>query len=228
MAAASGAFVLRARGVESEADVGFSALNQMAWKLLAYLPELDHAAREALEVALGLDAGAPPDLPLVSTAMLMFLCQARATTPLLIVVDDLPCVDRLSAEVLSFVARRVPGSRIGFLGAARPGDDGFFDRSGLPEHALGPLPRAAAEQLIASRFPGLAAEVRARVLAEAGGNPLALLELPAALSDDQRTAAAVLPAALPLTGRLREAFAPRIAGLPAPARRLLLAAALDR
>ena len=227
MAAASGAFVLRARGVESEADVGFSALNQMVWKLLAYLPELDHAAREALEVALGLDAGAPPDLPLVSTAMLVFLCQARAITPLLIVIDDLPCVDRLSAEVLGFVARRVSGSRIGFLGAARPGDDGFFDRSGLPEHALGPLPKAAAGELVASRFPGLAAEVRARVLAEAGGNPLALLELPAALSDAQRTAAAVLPAALPLTGRLREAFAPRIAGLPAPARRLLLLAALD-
>jgi DNA-binding CsgD family transcriptional regulator len=227
MAAASGTAVLRGRGVRSEADVGFGALNQVLLPLVPYCPLLAETHRRALRVPLGLDDGPPPDQLLVSAAALELLRHASRASAVLIVIDDLPLLDRQSACVLSFVSRRVSGSRIGFLAASRGGEDSFFDGSGLPEHELTPLAEAAAEELLVSRFPGLAAQVRARVLAEARGNPLALLELPAALSDPQRAGSVPLPSALPLTRRLRALFSPRVAELPGAARRLLLLAALD-
>ena len=227
MAAASGTAVLRGRGAQSEADVGFGALNQVLLPLVPYYPLLAETHRRALKVPLGLDDGPPPDQLLVSAAVLELLRRASRTSAVLIVIDDLPLLDRQSACVLSFVSRRVSGSRIGFLAGSRGGEDSFFDGSGLPEHELTPLAEAAAEEPVASRFPGLAAQVRARVLAEAQGNPLALVELPAALSGPQRAGSVPLPPALPLTRRLRALFSPRVAELPGAARRLLLLAALD-
>jgi len=94
-------------------------------------------------------------------------------------VDDLPWLDRASAVVLGVVARRLAGSRVGFLAVYRSGEDGFFDRGGLPVHEVLPLSEAAATKLVGDRFPALAPRVRQRLLAEAQGNPLALLELPA-------------------------------------------------
>ena len=143
------------------------------------------------------------------------------------VVDDLPWLDRASAGVLGFVARRLAGSRVGFLAASRPGQESFFERAGLARHELGPLDEQDAIALVRSRFPNLAPQVRERVVAEAQGNPLALLELPAALSDAQRVAAEALPVALPLSVRLQAVFASRVADLPARTRWLLLLAALD-
>src|SRR5579862_1971256 len=87
MADASGAIVLRARGVESEVDVGFSGLNQMTWTLIPHLRELDQTGRGALEVALGLETGPAPDLPLISATMLAFLRHARTSAPVLVVID---------------------------------------------------------------------------------------------------------------------------------------------
>src|SRR5260370_42703226 len=98
------------------------------------------------------------------------------------IVDDLPWLDRASAGVLAFVARRLAGSRVGFLAASRPGQESFFERAGLVQHELGPLDEEAASRLVSSRFPELAPRVRQRGMTEAQGNPLALLELPAALS----------------------------------------------
>jgi DNA-binding CsgD family transcriptional regulator len=116
---------------------------------------------------------------------------------------------------------------VGFLGASRPGDESFFERAGLPRCELGPLDEQAADDLIRSRFPDLAPRVRQRVVAEAQGNPLALLELPAALSGAQHVAAETLPAVLPLSRRLHAVFASRISDLPVRTRWLLLLAALD-
>jgi hypothetical protein len=145
----------------------------------------------------------------------------------LLVVDDLPWLDRPSAMVLGLVARRLTGTRIGFLGAARPEEDRFFERRTLPGHEVRPLDQAAAGELIRACFPELAPQVRRRLLAEALGNPLALVELPAALTGPQRAGLAALPAVLPLHGRLQSLFASRVTSLPDPARRLLLLAALD-
>jgi len=226
-AAVADTWVLRAAGVEFEADLTYSALHQVLLPLLGEFAQLSAAHRDALNVALGYGEGPPPARLLVSTATLTVLRQAAAARPVLMIVDDLPWLDRASARVLAFVARRLAGSRAGFLAASRPGQESFFERAGLAQHELGPLDEEAASGLVSSRFPELAPRVRQRVLAEAQGNPLALLELPAALSGAQRAAAESLPMVLPLSRRLQAVFASRASALPAPARWLLLLAVLD-
>ena len=223
----AGSVVLRAAGVEFEADLTFSALHQALLPLLGEFARLSARHRDALNAALGYGAGPPPDRLLMSTATLTVLRQAAATSPVLMIVDDLPWLDRASAGVLGFVARRLAHSRVGFLMASRPGGESFFERSGLPQHTLGPLAQEAANALVSSRFPELALQVRQRVVTEAQGNPLALLELPAALNRAQRTAADELPEVLPLSRRLQALFASKVADLPATTRRLLLLAVLE-
>ena len=178
-------------------------------------------------VALGFGDGPPPDRLVVSNATLSLLHRAGTAFSLLMVIDDLPWLDRASAIVLGFVARRLAESRVGFLAASRLGQESFFERAGLAELELGPLDDDEASDLIGARFPALAPPVRERVLAEAQGNPLALLELPATLTSAQRGALDRLPLTLPLSRRLRELFASRITDLPERARELLLLAALD-
>jgi DNA-binding CsgD family transcriptional regulator len=241
-AEAAGGRVLRAAGAEFESEVSFAGLNQLLGPLLDQAHGLSAAYRRALEVALGVREGASPDQLLLSNAVLALLTQATEPTeateaieatgttgprPVLAVVDDLPWLDRASAMVLGVVARRLPGSRVGFLAVSRSGEDGFFDRRGLPVHDVLPLTEAAAGELVGDRFPALAPRVRQRLLADARGNPLALLELPVALSGLQRAGTGPLPQWLPLSRRLRAVFDSRITALPAPARHLLLLAALD-
>ena len=226
-AAAPGITVLRGRGVQSEADVAFGVLNQLLLPLAPYCAGLGEAHRSALRAPLGVGDHDNPDRLQVSTAVFELLRLARADSRLLLVIDDLPLADRQSADVLGFLARRMSGSRIGFLASSRRGADGFFDLSGLPVHELPPLAKAEAAELLTSRFPALGARVRARILAEAQGNPLALLELPNALSEPQRAGSTALPPTLPLTARLRKVFSATLGPLPAAARRLLLLAALD-
>ncbi|WP_433286180.1 AAA family ATPase [Pseudonocardia sp. CA-142604] len=227
-AAVRGAHVLQAAGVEFEADVAYSGLNQLLFALRESLGELGEVHREALEVALGFGSGPPPDRLLVSTAALLLVRNAAVESPVLLVVDDLPWLDRASAGVLGFIARRLKGSRVGFLGAARSHAGSFFEGGDLPEHELQPLDSGAASELVAQRFPTLAPSVRQQVLAEAQGNPLALLELPTALTGPQRRAMALVPPVLPLTRRLRSLYASLIPTLPESCRRIMLLGALDR
>ena len=230
-AQAAGRRVLRAAGVEFERAVSFAGLNQLLHPLLEPLPDpargLSATYRRALAVALGVQEGAPPDQLLLSNAALALLVQAAAADPVLLVIDDLPWLDRASATVLGVVARRLAGHRVGFLAGSRAGEDGFFDRGGLPVYEVRPLSGAAAAELVGDRFPALAPPVRARLLAEAQGNPLALLELPVALTGLQRAGTGPLPGWLPLSRRLQAVFESRITALPARTRHLLLLAALD-
>ncbi|MFF2660305.1 AAA family ATPase [Kitasatospora sp. NPDC058032] len=222
-ARADGVRVLRAAGVEFEADCGYSGLNQILFPFLGALEHLDSALRDALRVALGFDGGRAPEQLLVSNAVLRLLQTVAGGKPLLVVVDDLPWVDHASTAVLGFVARRVAGLGVSFVAAARTGEPRPKGADALPGYDLPPLDDESAARLLGSRFPGLARGARRRLLAEAGGNPLALLELPAAL----RPATADSPAVLPLSSRLETLFGSRVTGLPAAARRLLLLAALE-
>ena len=226
-AAAAGIRVVRAVGAEFEAYVGFAGLNQVMHPLLGELQQLDATHRQALTVALGLGDGPPPSQFLVANAALALLRQAAATAPLLVIVDDLPWLDRASAVVLGFAARRLDGSRVGLIAAARVGEEGFFERAGLPGYELQPLDDAAATALLEDRFPALAPRVRQRLLAEAQGNPLALLELPVALNDLQLPSASGMPSVLPLSRRLQAMFAARISNLPEVTFQLLLLAVLS-
>jgi hypothetical protein len=223
-----GARVLRSAGVEFEADVGFSGLHEALIPLFAEFAQLNPAHRDALNIALGFGEGPPPERLVVSNATLALLRGTAVERPLLVIVDDLPWLDRASARTLGFAARRLAGSRVGFLAASRTGEASFFERSGLPELELQPLGEKAARGLMNARFPMLASPVRERLLTEAQGNPLAVLELPAALSGPQRAALRALPALLPLTRRLQALFRSRVAGLPERPRQLLLLVALDR
>ena len=220
--AGRGARVLRAAGVQFEADVNYSALNQLLFPLGDDMASLSPAHRTALRCALGFEVGPVPDRLVVSNAALLWLRTVAAEAPLLVVVDDLHWVDRASAEVLGFVARRLVGSPIVFLAACRSAERGFFHNGGLTEIVLPPLPAAAARTLVDRRFPELAPAVRRRLLAEAAGNPLALLELPSALDHDQRADFTTLPEVLPLTERLKELFTARVRALPDRCRLMML------
>ncbi|MFF3503304.1 AAA family ATPase [Streptomyces sp. NPDC003247] len=226
-AAHNGTRVLRAAGAEFEADIGYSALNQILLPLHGALDRLGTAGREAMTVALGFGAGPPPERLVVCNATLALLRSAAEDGPVLLIVDDLPWVDRASAAVFGFLARRISGERIRFLAASRTGVDSFFDGAGLTAYELPALDRDSAARLVDLRFPDLAHPVRRRLLDTAQGNPLALLELPGALRADQRRAREVLPPVLPLGERLRSLFVSRVRSLPAPARTLLLLATLD-
>jgi DNA-binding CsgD family transcriptional regulator len=226
-AAGSGVTVLRAAGVEFESEVAFAGLNQLLLPLLDDLEALSDAHREALCVALGLGSGPTPHRLLVSAAVLGLLARAADARPVLLVIDDLPWVDRASAGVLGFVARRMDRSRIGLLAAARTGSDSVLLHAGLPQLDVPPLDEHAATALLLARYPTLGPRVRRRVLAASEGSPLALLELPAVLTEAQRTGSDPLPPALPLGLRLQSFFAQRFAELPPPTRRMLLLTALD-
>ena len=216
--------VLRAAGTDFE-DVSFSGLNQLLLPLRADLDRLDGMQRNALSVALGLSEGMACDQLVVSNAALALLCQA-ADRPLLLIVDNLQWVDQASAMVLGFVARRLSGSRAGLLAAERTGASRL---SGLdvPGYEVLPLDDDASAKLVTTRFPDLAPGVRQRVVTEARGNCLALLDLPTGLSDLQRSALAALPTTLPLTRRLRAPLTSRVAALPAATAYLLLLAVLE-
>jgi len=225
-AEAAGTRVVRAVGAEFEAEISFSGLNAVLYPLLDGLAVLPPLHRQALSVALGLDAGAPSDRLVLSNAVLGLLRDASASRPLLVIVDDLPWLDRSSSLVLASAVRRLAGTRVGFLAALRTEAESFFDRAGLPSYALEPLDDVAATSLITQRFPALVPHARDRLVAEAQGNPLALLELPIALravSPGRRQLGDVLP----LTERLQELFASRILDLPQSTSALLLLAVLD-
>jgi DNA-binding CsgD family transcriptional regulator len=225
LGAIAGIRVLRAAGAEFE-DASFSGLNQLLLPLRTDVDRLDAPQCNALNIALGFSEGLDSDRLVVSNAALVLLRQAAADHPLLLIVDNLQWVDRASAMVLGFVARRLSGSRVGLLAAERAGGSRL---SGLdvPGYEVLPLDDDASARLVAARFPDLAPGVRQRIVTEARGNSLALLDLPSGLCDLQRSALAALPAVLPLSRRLRALFSPRVSALPAATRYLLLLAVLE-
>ncbi|MEV4320317.1 AAA family ATPase [Actinocrispum sp. NPDC049592] len=223
-AEAEGFLVLRASGVEYEADVSFSCLNQVFLPVLDHVDNLAPALADALRVALGFGTGAPPERLLVCNAALSLLCRAADNRPVLIALDDLQWVDRASAAVLTFIARRLKCARIGFLAAVRTEAGKYFEHGDLPTLLVEPLDDTASADLMDARFPLLRPRLRQRLLAEAQGNPLAILELPGAVSS---TAPPPRTGVLPLTARLQALFASRIGVLPDATRQLLLVAVLD-
>ena len=225
--AASSALVLRAAGVEFEAEVSFAGLNQLLLPLIGDLEALPPSHSDALSVALGLGAGPSPHRLLVSAAVLGLLTHTAESQPVLLVVDDVPWLDRASARVLGFVARRLGGRRIALLAAARTGSDGVLLQAGLTHLEVAPLEEHAAAALLQAHFPNLGPHIRRRVLATSEGNPLALLELPAVLTERQRTGLDALPPPLPMGSHLQKVFAQQLVRLPTATRRLLLLAALD-
>jgi DNA-binding CsgD family transcriptional regulator len=231
-AAAAGMRVLRGTGIESEAELPFAALQLLLRPGLGRLDVLPPPQAQALRGAFGL-AGTPgADRFLIGLAALSLLSELAGDGALLCLVDDAHWLDRASADALLFAARRLESEGVVLLASAR--EDGF-EAPGLPELPLARLGREASRALLAERAPGLPSALADRVLTEADGNPLALLELPAALSGGSGAAGAPvalaasleLPAPLPLPRRLQQSYYRQVAALPAPTRTFLLVAAAE-
>src|SRR5271163_725244 len=214
---AAGLRVVRVAGVESEMELAFAALQQLCAPMLGQLGGLPDPQRTALGVAFGLSTGAAPDRFLVGLAVLSLLSEAAEQQPLLCVVDDAQWLDRASAQVLGFVARRLLAERIALLFAAREPGEEF---RGLPELAVGGLGEGDARELLGSVVGGpLDERVRDRIVAETRGNPLALLELPRGVPG--------VPGVPGLAGRIEESFRRRVEVLPAATQLLMLVAAAE-
>nr|WP_285555415.1 LuxR family transcriptional regulator [Streptomyces hygroscopicus] len=226
-AEAVGARVIRVTGVQFEADVSYAVLNQLLLPLAAGFARLGEDERNALMVALGLRSGRVPDRAVIARVCLDVLRHEARQRPLLLIVDDLPWIDRPTTIVLEHLAHHLAGSRIGLLTASRTGEDSRFDPTGLPALRVLPVDDAAADALLRSAFPEMALRVRRRILTEARGNPLALLELAEALDPTQMSAGAALPEVLPLSDGIEALFASRIRQLPESTRDALLLAALE-
>jgi DNA-binding CsgD family transcriptional regulator/tetratricopeptide (TPR) repeat protein len=217
--------VARTVGVEGEIELAFAALHQLCSPNLDEMDHLPDPQRDALEVALGLIAGRPPNQFLVGLAVLNLLSEADEEQPLLCVVDDAQWLDRASARVFAFVARRLLAEKIAMVFAAREPIEAL---DGFAELRVEPLGQRDARALLESVLPArLDERVLERIVVETHGNPLALLELPRGLTPAQLAGGFGLPAALPLSKRIEQSFERRLARLPRDTRRLLLVAAAD-
>lgn len=230
---ASGMQVVRVSGVELESEIAYSALQQLCAPLMKGIDALPDPQRDALTTAFGLSAGEPPQALIVGLAVLGLMSEAARHHPLVCIVDDLQWVDRMTEVVLGFVARRLDSESVALVFGVRApepspnaGDEPLF--VDLPELRIGGLHDADARALLDSVLSGPAEpEVRDRIIAEARGNPLALIELPRQLSAAELAFGFGAQRTISLTSRLERGFARQIADLPPDTRQLLLTAAVE-
>ncbi|MGL5810137.1 MAG: AAA family ATPase, partial [Nocardioides sp.] len=229
-AVSSGFRVEAAVGVEAEAEFAFAGLHQLCGPLLDRVGALPEPQQAALGVAFGRRAGPAPDRFLVGLASLSLVAEVAEEAPLLCLIDDAQWLDEASAQVLAFVARRVAAERVALVFGLRDTEAGEDHRyAGLPELRLEGLGETDARALLAAavRLP-LDDIVRDRIIAEARGNPLALLELPRNAQPARLADRFELPDVLRIPGRVEDGFRRRSAGLPAETRLLLLLAAAEQ
>src|SRR5580693_2235156 len=230
-AEASGFAVARVMGVESEMELPFAGLHQLCAPMLGRLGSLPEPQRRGLSVAFGLASGDSPDRLLVALGALSLMAEAAEEQPMLCVVDDAQWLDQASAQVLGFLGRRLLAERIALVFAIRtpaPGDPSPDHLASLPELRLGGLDEQSARALLATVASGpLDESVRARILEETHGHPLALLELYRSRSAADLAGGFALPDARNLPERIEHRYAARLAELPDDVQRLILLAAAD-
>ncbi|MEV0999039.1 AAA family ATPase [Nonomuraea sp. NPDC050202] len=226
-AAASGCRIARAAGVESEMELAFGGLHQLCAPFLDDLRRLPQPQRQALATAFGLSAGAAPDRFLVGLAALSLLADVADREPLICLVDDAQWLDRVSVQTLAFVARRLLAERIGLVFAVRrPSLEP--ELRGLAQLQVGRLSDSDSRALLDSVTPGrLDERVRDRIVAEAQGNPLALLELPRGLTPAELAGGFGRPDARAAGGQIEQSLLRQVRALPAETQRLLLIAAAE-
>jgi hypothetical protein len=187
--------------------------------------ELAPAERDALNAAFDLTHEVLPEHYRVAMASLDLVSDVAGDAPLLLVVEDAHWLDPPTADVLAFVARRIESGPVLLLTATRDGYPSALADAGPPEHRLAGLDDTTGAALLDAAAPGLPLTARNRVLREAAGNPLALLELPAVLGQHEDEASVL--GGVPLTERLERAFAARVSDLADATRLVLLVAALN-
>jgi DNA-binding CsgD family transcriptional regulator len=220
--------VLAVTGLESEADLPYAGLHQLLQPVLQSAGALPGPQKNALLTALGMRAGAPPEVFLVGLATLSLMEEVADERPLLVVVDDFQWLDGATSSVLSFVARRLESTHILLIAGLRDTFQTTVRSGQLPEIRVEPLSDTASADLLVSVAPDLDPQTRRLILDEALGNPLALLELPRAVrlqGTDGREGAL---RGIPLTDRLERTFSAQAEQLPKPTSAALLLIALDK
>src|SRR6185437_5117820 len=219
----------RAVSVESELELAYAGLHQLCSPYLDRMDRLPVPQQAALGTAFGLQAGSAPDRFLLGLAVLTLLSEVAEEQPLICVVDDAQWLDQASAQTLEFVARRLAAEPVGLVFAVRETDD-QPKLAGLPELRVRRLGIGDATALLESVVPStLDPRVRSRILAESDGNPLALLELPRALTPTE-LAFGTAPRASSIgsmASRVEEGFIRQLQALDRPSRQLLLVAAAE-
>jgi DNA-binding CsgD family transcriptional regulator len=219
--------VATAVGVESEMELAYSGLHQLCGPMLDHLDRLPIPQREALATVFGLGVGVAPDRFLVGLATLSLLADAAEQQPLVCIVDDAQWLDRASAEILSFVSRRLLAERIALVCAARTGvgDDVF---AGLPELSVHGLGDSDARALLLDNVYGpLDAAVCDQIVSESHGNPLALLELPRTWRATDLAGGFGLPSSQLVASKIQQSYVRRLRQLPSDTQLLVLAAAAE-
>lgn len=220
--------IAQAAGVQSEMELPYAGLHQLCGSFLDGLNCLPGPQAAALRTVFGMSAGGPPDGLLVGLATLGLLAQAAAEDrPLLCVVDDTQWLDQSSVQTLAIVARRLRAESVALLFAARePLEHSAL--AGIAELVVPGLPDDAARGLLVSALPErLDAQVIDRIVAEARGNPLALLHLPRGRTPSQLAGGFGAPDTAMLPARIEESFQRQLAPLGTDARQLLVIAAAD-
>jgi DNA-binding CsgD family transcriptional regulator/tetratricopeptide (TPR) repeat protein len=222
---AQGCRVARAGGVQSEMELAYAGLSQLLAPMLDRLDRVPGPQRRALQTAFGISHGEAPDGFLVGMAVLGLLSEVADERPLICLVDDEQWLDRASAQVLGFVARRLQEESVGLIYASRAADD---EVAGLPELMVGGLRATDAHKLIELALVGpVDGRVREQIVTETGGNPLALLELVRGLTPGDVAGGFGRIDSVPLSAAIETSFRRRIDALPAESRRLLRLAAAD-
>ncbi|MBV9417805.1 MAG: AAA family ATPase [Solirubrobacterales bacterium] len=217
--------VIRAIGVESEMELAFAGLHQLCAPVLDRLDRLPLPQRQALETVFGRSAGPPPDRFLVALGILTLFSEAAAERPLLCIVDDAQWLDQSSALILAFVSRRLLAEPVGIVVAAREPHEELQHIASLEVRGLA---TTDARGLLGSVLRvTLDERVRDRLIAETGGNPLALLELPQNFSASRLAGGFGVPEAGGVTGRIEQSFVNRLERLPDDTRQMLLLAAVE-
>ena len=224
---ATGCRVARAAGVQSEMELTFAGLHQLCAPLLDHVEELPERQGDALLTSFGLSTGGVPERFLVGLAVLNLFSDAASEQPLVCLVDDAQWFDRASAQALGFVARRLQAESVAVVFGLRDSAEAS-ELAALPELVVGGLADDDARELLCSVVQGpLDERVRDRIVAETGGNPLALLELPRGLSAAELAGGFGAEPLPTLPDRIEESFGRRLAALPEETRRLLLIAAAE-
>jgi len=204
---ARGGRVLSTVGVELEAELAFAGLHQLLHPIIGLTERLSEAQRRAIDAAFGVSDELEPDPYRVALAAFQLVCDAADAGPVVLIVDDAQWLDRSSMGALAFIARRLESEPVVLLAAVRAGHATPLDDARLATLDLERLSASAAAKLLDQRAPELHPILRARVLSEAAGNPLALVELARSLASAAGNHERIAPVPTTLTARLEQAFA---------------------
>jgi hypothetical protein len=223
----AGWYVATAFGIESEMELPYASLHQLCAPMLDHLDRLPVPQREALATVFGRSVGPAPDRFLVGLATLTLFAEVAEERPLVCIVDDAQWLDRASAQIIGFVARRLLAERVAIACGARSGI-GEDILAGLPELSVVGLDESDARALLLEHMHGpLDAALCDQIVAESHGNPLALLELPRTWGTVELAGGFGLPGRRRVADKIEQSYTQRLLQLPAETQLLVLAAAAE-